>query len=60
MRRSVRHHRETGFAAGMRAIEMRRCRRRHPVVTRLKNLQTRWGKRLNGVFGTGRHPPDPR
>jgi hypothetical protein len=41
MKRSVRNYRETGFAVGMRAITLRRCRRRHPVVTRLKNLQTR-------------------
>jgi hypothetical protein len=40
MKRSVRNYRETGFAVGMRAITLRRCRR-HPVVTRLKNLQTR-------------------
>jgi hypothetical protein len=41
MKRFVRDYRETGLAAGMRAIKLRRCRQRHPVVTRLKNLQTR-------------------
>jgi hypothetical protein len=41
MKRSVRYYRETRFTAGMRAIKLRRCRRRHPVATRLKNLETR-------------------